>query len=263
MSKKISVLLVDDNKNFIELLKDRIEFSDTFEVAGEAYDGERALELILALRPGVIILDMIMPHLDGLGVLERFKNAKIEGYAPKFLVLSAIGQESLTSRAIGLGATYYMVKPADFDVLITRLEQMVKSGEIDHQPELTYTMALQRQVTEVLQALGVPPHIKGFLFLKEAVILVCEDETHLMRITKSLYPSIAERYDSTPQRVERSIRNAVELTFERGNVDWIAQFFKMVTPLHGGRITNGEFVAYIAHYVTSELEKNNIVNPKA
>lgn len=260
MSKKTSILLVDDNKSFIELLKDRIEMSEIFEVIGEAYDGERGLELILKLQPEIVILDMIMPILDGLGVLERFNKANVVNYRPKFVVLSAIGLDTITSSALSLGAQYYMIKPTDFDVLIKRLEQIISESGAPLNSDTTFSLAVQRKATEVLQSLGVPPHIKGFLYLKEAIVMVCEDEIHLMRITKSLYPGIATRYHSTPQRVERSIRNAVDLTFERGNSELFNKYFKTVTPIHGGRITNGEFIAYLSNYVLYETEQQHGIN---
>jgi two-component system response regulator (stage 0 sporulation protein A) len=256
MTQKISILLVDDNQNFIELLRDRIEFSDTFYVTGEAYDGEKALELMLSLRPDIVILDMIMPLLDGLGVLERFSRSGVTDYKPKIIVLSAIGQDSLTSQAMTLGAKYYMVKPIDFDLLIERLEQIIheensSANGLQHSED----QVVHRRITEVLQHLGVPPHIKGFVYLRDAIGLVYEDETQLMRITKTLYPSIAAMHDSTPQRVERSIRNAVELTFQRGSKTTFTNFFKLPLPSSDGRITNGEFIAYIANYVRSEMQR--------
>lgn len=261
MTEKTKVLLVDDNQNFIELLRDRIEFSDTFEVIGEANNGEKALELILALRPDLVILDMIMPMLDGLGVLERFNQSGVKDYYPKIIILSAIGQDSLTSQAINLGAKYYMVKPIDFDLLIERLEHIIQeeSGGVAGGVAISTPIAqaedfaVQRMITEVLQMLGVPPHIKGFVYLRDAVAMVYEDESHLMRITKTLYPGIAVRHDSTSQRVERSIRNAVELTFQRGSKEMFAHFFNLSQPLSDGRITNGEFIAYIAHHVRNEI----------
>jgi two-component system response regulator (stage 0 sporulation protein A) len=166
MTEKIKILLVDDNQNFIELLKDRIEFSDTFEVIGEAGNGEKALELMHALRPDIVILDMIMPVLDGLGVLERFYQSDNADYKPKIIILSAIGQDSITTQAITLGAKYYMVKPIDFDLLIERLEQIIReegSSTVANVPMDDFI--LQRRITEVLQLLGVPPHIKGFVYL--------------------------------------------------------------------------------------------------
>ena len=260
MTEKIKILLVDDNQNSIELLKDRIEFSDTFEVIGEAGNGERALELMLSLRPEIVILDMIMPVLDGLGVLERFNQAGIRDYQPKIIILSAIGQDSLTSQAISLGAKYYMVKPIDFDLLIERLEQIIRdettsTSGVSVGAEPVDAFAVQRKITEVLQMLGVPPHIKGFVYLRDAVAMVYEDESHLMRITKSLYPGIAKRHDSTSQRVERSIRNAVELTFQRGSKEQFISFFNLSLPTSEGRITNGEFIAYIANHVRNELKR--------
>ena len=253
MTEKSKILLVDDNQNFIELLKDRIEFSNTFEVAGEAHDGEKALELMLALRPEIVILDMIMPVLDGLGVLERFNRAGIADYHPKILILSAIGQDTLTSQAITLGAKYYMVKPIDFDLLIDRLEQIIQE-ENGSRKSLHEAVRIQRRITELLQVLGVPPHIKGFIYLRDAIAMVYEDEHLLMRITKSLYPGIALRHASTPQRVERSIRNAVELTFQRGSKENFASFFNLTMSPQDGRITNGEFIAYLANYLRNELK---------
>ncbi len=226
---KYKVLITDDNRNFCSLLKEALDQDDSFEVVGVANDGLRSVELIQTTKPDVVILDIIMPLLDGLGVLERVKDLDMEE-KPKFIVMSAVGHDDITFRAINLGASYYVVKPFDLKEFLRRLKQFMTEVELNPAEDVTYKPLsrdeLNTVVTNTLKRLGVPPHIKGYMYLRDAIHICVDDMKALGKVTKFIYPSIAEKYETTPSRVERAIRNAIEIAFERGNQDELLKMFK-------------------------------------
>lgn len=250
MEKKYKVLITDDNRNFCSLLKEALDQDDAFEVVGVANDGLRSVELIESTEPDVVILDIIMPLLDGLGVLERVKELDMKE-KPKFIVMSAVGHDDITFRAINLGASYYVVKPFDLKEFLRRLKQFMTEVELNPQNDVTYKVLTKEElntvITNVLKRIGVPPHIKGYLYLRDAIHIVVDDMKALGRVTKYLYPTIAEKYETTPSRVERAIRNAIEISFERGNQDELDKMFKPLQSKDTKRhMTNSEFIARIS-----------------
>jgi two-component system response regulator (stage 0 sporulation protein A) len=254
--EKIKVVIVDDNKEFCEILHKFISSHEEFEIIGIGHDGIQALEIVERERPDVLVLDIIMPHLDGLEVLERLQS--LEGsYFPKVIILSAVGQDKITQRAIQLGADYYVVKPFDFEIFIKRLKEIsgVELGQIKIKESNTVYLTskssgkekdLESQITRIIQEIGIPAHIKGYLYLREAIGLVIENMDFLGAITKELYPQIAIRFNTTPSRVERAIRHAIEVAWTRGKIDTINQLFGYTVNNNKGKPTNSEFIALIA-----------------
>lgn len=246
--QKMRVLVVDDNKEFVGLLREYLEKQDDIEVAGVAYNGVEALEAIQQLQPDVVILDIIMPYLDGIGVLERLDKEDLQK-RPKIVMLTAFGQESITHRVVELGADYYILKPFDLNILTERLRQMVsKDGTpAKHSPTVRDRDRNQdTRVTTIMHELGIPAHIKGYLYLRDAIIMVVDRVDLLSKITKELYPSIAQKYLTTPSRVERAIRHAIEVAWDRGNVDFIQRVFGHTISQEKGKPTNSEFIAMVA-----------------
>lgn len=207
-----------------------------------------------------------MPHLDGLEVLERLND--FEGtYFPKVIVLSAVGQDKITQRAIELGAHYYIVKPFDFQVFVKRLRQisgmevnvvkskLYKENFTVNKP-ITTERNLETKITKIIHEIGIPAHIKGYLYLREAITMVIEDMDFLGAITKELYPYIAVKFNTTPSRVERAIRHAIEVAWSRGRVDTINQLFGYTVNTNKGKPTNSEFIALIADKL--RLEQGDI-----
>lgn len=246
MTGKIKVLIVDDNKEFCEILKDYLSQQEDISLAGVAYNGLEAVEQIQIKQPDVVILDVIMPHLDGIGVLEKMI---VMTPRPKVIVLSALGQESMTQRAVALGADYYILKPFDLEVLSNRVRQLADIDEdiptrIHAQP--IKMKSVDVEVTNLIHQMGVPAHIKGYQYLRDAIIFVIEDVSMLGAITKELYPTIASKYGTTPSRVERAIRHAIELAWERGNVEMMTRFFGYTISLERGKPTNSEFIAMVS-----------------
>ncbi|AVX30472.1 sporulation transcription factor Spo0A [Carboxydocella sp. ULO1] len=246
MYKDVKILLVDDNREFCDMLSKHLTRDEDFILVGVAHNGLEALELIQSEQPDLIILDLIMPHLDGIGVLERMQTLDLPK-RPKILMLTAFGQETVTQKAMQLGADYYLLKPFDFNVLSHRIRQMVDTGyTIPAYTPVAKTKNLDVLVTNIIHEMGVPAHIKGYQYLREAILMVV-DHVHLLgAITKELYPAIAEKYNTTPSRVERAIRHAIELAWDRGNVEMMNKFFGYTVNNERGKPTNSEFIAMIA-----------------
>ncbi len=228
---KLSILVADDNVDFANTLTTCIDKEEGMEVIGIAQDGMEAVNMINNTKPDVAILDVIMPHLDGLGVLEKIKESDMDK-KPLCIVLSAVGQDKITTRAIELGAQYYVVKPFDINLLIKRIKELkfykptsfksigvskdFKAPYIDIVPEKRKEAEnLEALVTNIIHEIGVPAHIKGYQYLREAIMMVVNDIDIINQITKQLYPEIAKRFKTTPSRVERAIRHAIEVAWRK------------------------------------------------
>jgi two-component system response regulator (stage 0 sporulation protein A) len=246
----IRVLVADDNREFCELLGQYIQNQADFRLVGAAQNGRQVMEMLQAEVPDVIILDIIMPHLDGLGVLEQINALGLE-HRPKVIMLTAFGQESIAQRVVDLGADYYILKPFDLNVLAKRIRQIVKVGGA--RAAAHEGRSLDIEVTGVLHEIGIPAHIKGYLYLREAIILVVQRVELLGGVTKELYPSIAKKFATTPSRVERAIRHAIEVAWSRGNVELIHKLFGHTVNSDRGKPTNSEFIAMVADKLRMEL----------
>lgn len=243
MGDTIKILIADDNREFCEILKDYLSEQDDFLLVGSAYNGVEAVEMVEKLEPDILVLDIIMPHLDGIGVLEKLNSLSVN--KPKVIILTALGQESMTQRAVELGADYYVLKPFDLEVLGTRIRQLAK-GLTATSPAPVKSKNLDVEVTNIIHQMGVPAHIKGYQYLRDAILFVIEEVNLLGAITKELYPMIAQKYNTTPSRVERAIRHAIELAWDRGNVEMMNKFFGYTINVERGKPTNSEFIAMVA-----------------
>ncbi|KAB3527382.1 sporulation transcription factor Spo0A [Alkaliphilus serpentinus] len=262
-NEKINVLIADDNEDFCDILSEYLERQQDIQVVGIAKDGIEAVEQISEKLPDIVVLDIIMPHLDGLGVLEKLNNTKLEHF-PKIIILSAVGQDKITQRAIALGADYYVIKPFDFEVFIERIRQMVKgSGASVEKRRHSYTQtkslvtnnkSLEAEITNIIHEIGVPAHIKGYLYLREAITMVVTNVELLSAVTKELYPSIAKKYNTTASRVERAIRHAIEVAWSRGKVDTINNLFGYTINTEKGKPTNSEFIAMVSDKLRLEKQ---------
>ena len=256
---KISVLIADDNKEFCSILNDYLLNQKDIVVTGIAKDGREALELIQQKKPDLVVLDIIMPHLDGLGVLEKLNGMDLDKM-PRVIVLSAVGQDKITQQAITLGADYYVVKPFDMDIFTTRIREMFNTQDVETKRRSVSTQVVEREaaatsrgpidleteITSIIHEIGVPAHIKGYMYLREAITMVVNDMELLSAVTKELYPSIAKKYNTTASRVERAIRHAIEVAWGRGQVDAINKLFGYTVHNEKGKPTNSEFIAIIA-----------------
>lgn len=263
----IRVLVVDDNKRIVNILKEALERESDMEVVGTASDGEEALHLISVLRPDVVLLDLIMPKIDGLGVMERMRLRESDDI-PEIIVVSAVSQENVTENAFRLGAAYYVLKPFDPRVVVSRVRAVGSMGvnrmETGKPKVISSTVfenrnrrraeSLEADVTDIIHEIGVPAHIKGYQYLRDAIIMSVNDAEMLGSITKVLYPSIAKRHKTTSSRVERAIRHAIEVAWSRGKMETIEELFGYTVNSGKGKPTNSEFVALIADKIRLEYK---------
>ncbi|HHY97986.1 MAG TPA: sporulation transcription factor Spo0A [Firmicutes bacterium] len=252
------IIIADDNVSLCDALSEFIDQQPDMKVAGIAYDGLEVLEEVEKNCPDVLLLDIVMPRLDGIGVLERLNRLGLDK-KPKTIMLTAIGQETITQRVIELGADYYIMKPFDITSLIARIRQVL--GTVQDQPQTRHNGKpghsfgnLHARVTESIHALGIPANIRGYQYIREAILMVIEDSGLLGRVTKELYPRIAQKFNTTPPRVERAIRHAIEIAWSRGNIELLNSVFGHTVDQERGKPTNSAFIARIADKL--RLEKN-------
>lgn len=249
--EKISVCLVDDNRELIQLMEDYFEGQQDIEVVGTAYNGRDCLELLEDIDPDVLVLDIIMPHVDGLAVLGQIKDME-KAYDPNVIMLTAFGQEEVMKKAVDLGASYFILKPFDLDNLADQIRQ-VQGTSVSTQPKQKKFAKkeqkkkdLEASITNIIHEIGVPAHIKGYMYLREAITMVYNDIELLGSITKVLYPDIAKKYNTTASRVERAIRHAIEVAWSRGNIESISALFGYTVNISKAKPTNSEFIAMVA-----------------
>ena len=270
MKEKTRVLIADDNQDFSRTLSSYINNQDDMEVISIAKDGNEAVEMIAKNNLDIVLLDVIMPHLDGLGVLEKVNEMELSK-KPVCIMLSAVGQDKITQKAISLGAEYYVVKPFDIELLIKRIKE-IKYHQTNQTSNYFITREIKPQyielsmdeskkeenlealVTNIIHEVGVPAHIKGYQYLREAIMMVVNDIDVINQITKSLYPKIATKYNTTPSRVERAIRHAIEVAWGRGQQEAVENIFGYTISASKGKPTNSEFIAMIADKLRLELK---------
>ena len=259
VDSKIKVIIVDDNKEFRNMLNDYILIQNDMVVIGVAEDGVEALNLIQDKKPDLVILDMIMPNLDGLGVLENLNTMNLEPM-PRVIVLSAVGHDKITQRAMSLGADYYIIKPFDLETLIERIRQLVNDSIYteDIKKAITYIDNTESkinkvqptdmitEITNIIHEIGIPAHIKGYMYLREAINMLVNDIGLLSSVTKELYPSIGKKFNTTASRVERAMRHAIDVAWSRGQIETINKIFGYTIHNEKGRPTNSEFIAMVA-----------------
>ncbi|MCL2372974.1 MAG: sporulation transcription factor Spo0A [Defluviitaleaceae bacterium] len=259
--KKITILMADDNKDFCDAIANYLEKQKDMQVIATASDGLEAIEKIHSHKPDIAIIDGVMPKLDGLGVLERLNLTSTADYAPICIILSAITHDKITQKAIELGAEYYIAKPFDLDTLVLRIRQLkeqlktpMQKGGIGFRSQKNREVNLETKITGILHDIGVPAHIRGYHYMREAIMMAVDDLDILNYITKELYPTIAKKCNTTPSRVERAIRHAIEVAWSRGKVEIIDSLFGYTINNHKGKPTNSEFIALIADRLRLELK---------
>ncbi len=250
METKIRVLIADPNEDLRLLLSDVLGQEEDMEVAGCAMDGMEALSLITELDPDVVLLELVMPKLDGLGVLRKLPDTE---RTPAVLVLTGFVNSHVVAESAELGACYFIPKPCDTPELLQRIRQFAPSRQprpalvsrpVPFQPRPE--PSLESVVTDIIHEIGVPAHIKGYQYLREAIILTIRDMDVINAVTKVLYPEVARKFNTTPSRVERAIRHAIEVAWDRGDIETLQKFFGYTVSNIKGKPTNSEFIAMIA-----------------
>lgn len=257
----INVVIVDGNERMIEVATNILDGNQGIRIVGSAADGLKGLELIRKTKPDIVLMDLMLSKLDGLSVMERVKKENSE---VGFVILSSVCQEGLMDKAFAVGADYYILKPFDYDAIISRIKQVYASnhehlldcmaGKIFENKNKKSELSLETDVTNIIHEIGVPAHIKGYQYLRDAIMMSVNDSEMLNSITKQLYPTIAKQHKTTPSRVERAIRHAIEVAWSRGKMDTIDELFGYTVNNGKGKPTNSEFVALIADKIRLEYK---------
>ena len=258
--ERLNVAIADDNDRILDLLGEVIGNDKDLTLVGKASNGEEMYQIIKNKEPDVVLLDLIMPKMDGLSVMERVSEDRNLKKSPNFIVITAVGQERITEDAFKKGASYNIMKPFHNETVLNRIKHIQSEvhsrrniGGGTLQPhEKKPPLSLETHVTNIIHEIGIPAHIKGYHYLRDAIIMAIEDMDVLNAITKILYPTVAKKHQTTSSRVERAIRHAIEVAWSRGKLDTLEALFGYTVSTGKGKPTNSEFIALIADKIRLE-----------
>lgn len=248
MESKIKIMIADENYEFIAECKAKLSALG-FKYFILASNGEEALEKIISDQPDIVLIDIWLSHIDCMQVIRAVRNRAFQEVPPSIIVTSIANNQSMFYDAVDAGADYCIVKPMDYNVLVDRIIRLTtKRTEKLFNRKLSPPMNndLESQVTKIIHQIGVPAHIKGYQYLRTAILMTIEDNDVINSVTKVLYPSVAKQYQTTSSRVERAIRHAIEVAWDRGDIDTLNAYFGFTIQNTRGKPTNSEFIAMIA-----------------
>ena len=251
------ILIADSNPEFRIGLKSFLS-KKGYQIIGDCADGYEAVRLIEEARPDVIVLDILLPRLDGIEVMNETKS-RLLSYSPVFIVVTGVSNSKMLTEATNAGAYYCIIKPCEYLALSNRIESALKDRDNPEQKKEKGDDSendLETQVTKIIHQIGVPAHIKGYQYLRSAIIMTMKDTELINSITKQLYPGVAKKYGTTSSRVERAIRHAIEVAWDRGDIEVINSFFGYTVQSSRGKPTNSEFIALVADSLRLK-NKNN------
>lgn len=264
---ELNVAIAEDNPQMLNLLNNMLEGEEGFRVVGKADNGEDAYQMILKTEPDLVLMDVIMPKMDGISVMEKVRRDHSVHRQPSFIMVTAAGSEQVTSEAFRLGASYFIMKPFDRDLVMDKIKKVCenknhRTGNASMGKVAAYIdkdeyirQNLENDVTIMLHEIGIPAHIKGYQYLRDAIAISVSEEDMLVSVTKVLYPTIAKRHDTTSSRVERAIRHAIEVAWTRGRLDTINDIFGYTINNGKGKPTNSEFIALIADKIRLDYKR--------
>ena len=258
MDNQATVMIADNTEEFCSSLVTALQRSEGFRVVGTANDGEQAVRMILEKQPQILVLDLMLSKKDGLSVLKAISTMDRK---PAVLATSGFITDYVASAAANLGVQYLMLKPCDMTALTERLEEL-RGGQTVRSFSAAQESkpSIEAMVTSIIHEIGVPAHIKGYQYLREAIIIAAEDMDVINAITKVLYPQVAKAFQTTPSRVERAIRHAIEVAWDRGDLDTLQRFFGYTVSNTKGKPTNSEFIALIADKLQLQLKGSKVAN---
>ena len=249
MNNKTSVVLADANEEFRVMLAQAIAKTDEFEVVGSVSDGISALHAVEQDHPQLLLTDILLPELDGFGLLDRLAALPSR---PKTILVSALYRDEIVAQAMSREVAFFMPKPCEVESLLERMRQAVGTEDLTGESEPD---SLRRQVTAVIHEVGVPAHIKGYQYVREAIVIAVQDMDVINAVTKVLYPEVARRFSTTPSRVERAVRHAIEVAWDRGDLEVLQKYFGYTVSNAKGKPTNSEFIAMIADRIRLQEKK--------
>lgn len=259
----LDVAIGDDNERILEILGELINNDKDLTLVGKANNGEEMYQIIKNKQPDVVLLDLIMPKMDGLSVMDEVAKNKTLKKAPQFIVITAVGQEKITEDAFRKGASYYIMKPFQNETVLNRIKFIRQEVQHDNHRQGNTVINvkeapqenLEDRVTNMIHEIGIPAHIKGYHYLRDAIMMAVEDMDVLNAITKILYPTVAKKHQTTSSRVERAIRHAIEVAWSRGKIDILDQLFGYTVSNGKGKPTNSEFIALVADTIRLEQKR--------
>lgn len=261
MNDKINIVVADAGDDFRDLLCERLGNEPDIAVIGKTGSGREALELIKAQKPDVAVLDLVLRELDGLELIESISKLQ-ESERPAIIVVSGLVGEKTVNAAAELGAEYYLTKPCGSDLIARRIRQLMGRTRDENDEKLSRRKDradLEAGVTEIIHEIGIPAHIKGYQYLREAIVYAINDMEVLSAVTKVLYPEVAARFGTTSSRVERAIRHAIEVAWDRGDVEVLQKYFGYTVSGMKGKPTNSEFIAMIADRFYLKRKQSGII----
>ena len=258
MDHSRTVLIADSSDEFCAGLSTAIQHASGYRVVGTAMDGEQAIRMVTQLKPEVLVLDLMLSKQDGLSVLKAVNSMDKK---PAVLATSAFITDYVINAINNLGVSYLMLKPCDMTALVERLDEIRGGENLRTTPSRRLDKtSIEAMVTGIIHEIGVPAHIKGYQYLREAIIIAVNDMDVINAITKVLYPQVAKTFQTTPSRVERAIRHAIEVAWDRGDLDTLQRFFGYTVSNTKGKPTNSEFIALIADKLQLQLKSSEAVN---
>ena len=256
MDNHATVIIADNAEEFCSNLTTALKRANGFQVVATANDGEQAIRLVTEKKPDILVLDLMLSKQDGISVLKAISNME---HRPATLATSRFVTDYVASAAAGLGVRYLMLKPCDMGTLVERLEEIRGADrQQKNSGSRSNTTSIESLVTGIIHEIGVPAHIKGYQYLREAIIIAVEDMDVINAITKVLYPQVAKTFQTTPSRVERAIRHAIEVAWDRGDLDTLQRFFGYTVSNTKGKPTNSEFIALIADKLQLQLKSAKV-----
>ncbi len=264
---ELNIAIADDNPQTLGRLQEILEAETDFSVVGKAENGEDAYNMIVKTVPDVVLLDVIMPRMDGIAVMEKVRKNHTLKKTPAFIMVTAAGSENMTADAFRMGANYYVMKPFSKEIIVDKVRKVGRIKEknkeraelrmvkpyMDKQEYMEQN--LENDVTHMLHEIGIPAHIKGYQYLRDAIIMSVEDHEMLSSVTKILYPAIAKKHQTTASLVERAIRHAIEVAWGRGRLETINELFGYTVSNGKGKPTNSEFIALIADKIRLDYKR--------
>ena len=257
MDNQTSVIIADNSEEFCASLSAALKRAEGFQVLGTANDGEQAIRMVSEKKPDILVLDLMLAKQDGISVL---KNISTMDRRPVVFATSGFVTDYVASAAAGLGVRYLMLKPCDLSALVERMVEVRSAGSKPAPAVRGNSGGIEAMVTNIIHEIGVPAHIKGYQYLREAIIIAVGDMDVINAITKVLYPQVAKTFQTTPSRVERAIRHAIEVAWDRGDLDTLQRFFGYTVSNTKGKPTNSEFIALIADKLSLQLKSSEVAN---
>lgn len=266
---ELNVAIAEDNPKTLSLLGEMLEGEEGINIVGRAENGDDAYDMIIKYKPDIVLMDVIMPRMDGISVMEKVRNEGEMDKPPAFIMITAAGSENVTEDAFRMGANYYIMKPFKKEIVLDKIHRV---GGYNSKPrglsltgirkvkpyenKLEYMeQNLENDVTQMLHEIGIPAHIKGYQYLRDAIGISVADQDMLTSVTKVLYPNIAKNHQTTPSRVERAIRHAIEVAWSRGKMDTINDIFGYTVSNGKGKPTNSEFIALISDKIRLDYKR--------